>query len=142
MSKFFSLGLIFGLMFLLTACSQMVYVPGEQMPPTDRDIAHVGPGSLKIDVANYQWSYINGNTHIRVTGNVINNTGQNVQSVTLSGILYDQDGTPIAYGTSYIYPTFMRPGGQGSFEFVGLTRRERGLKFTRLVTVCSAQVIR
>ncbi|MDR1085426.1 MAG: FxLYD domain-containing protein [Deltaproteobacteria bacterium] len=140
MKKIFKLGLILSLPLIFIACSQAIYVPGETLPPTDRDVAQLGPGSLKLEVPAYQWSYFNGTSHMRVSGVVVNNTGLALQSVQILGTLHDQDGSPIAYGTCYVYPTYMPPGGQGSFEFVGLTRREKGLTHTRLVIVAQAQV--
>ncbi|MDR0548587.1 MAG: FxLYD domain-containing protein [Deltaproteobacteria bacterium] len=124
------------------ACSSAIYVPGETLAPTDEDIAELGPGSLKVEVAAYQWILINGGVHVRVLGTVVNNTGQSLQSVTLNGVLHDQNGSPIAFGSSYVYPAYLAPGAQGTFEFVGLNKRERGLKHTRLVTTASAQVAR
>ncbi|MDR1395156.1 MAG: FxLYD domain-containing protein [Deltaproteobacteria bacterium] len=141
MKKSAFLGLFFALIALMS-CSQTLYVPGDKMPPITADVSQLGPGSLKLEVGVFQWSYTNGSTHIRVSGTVINNTGQTLQSCQLQGTLYDQDGTPIMYGSSYVYPAYLAPGSQGSFEFVGLTRREKGLKYTRLVTVASAQVAR
>jgi hypothetical protein len=128
-------------LFLL-ACSSAIYVPGEKLAPTDKDIAELGPGSLKVEVVAYQWSLLSGGVHIRVQGAVVNNTGKSLQSVTIMGVLHDQEGDPIAFGSSYVYPAYLAPGAQGTFEFVGLTRREKGLKHTRLVTTASAQVAR
>jgi hypothetical protein len=124
------------------ACSSAIHVPGEKLAPTNEDVAELGPGSLKVEVEAYQWTMINGGVHIKVQGVVVNNTGKSLQSVSLMGVLHDQDGKPIAFGTSYVYPAYMAPGGKGSFEFVGLNKRERGLAHTRLVTVASAQDIR
>jgi hypothetical protein len=127
--------LALSLFLFLSGCPQALTVPGEKKPPTDTDIAETGPGSLKIDVLDYSWSYLFGNTHIQVSGTVINNTGHPVQSATLTGTLYDQKGTPIAYGDCYIQPTYLPAGGKASFDFTGLTKRESGLTHTRLVVV-------
>ncbi|MDR1870833.1 MAG: hypothetical protein LBS60_02720 [Deltaproteobacteria bacterium] len=126
----------------LFACTQAIYVPGEKQPPTNEDVAETGPGSLKVDVRAYQWIMINGTTHMKVIGEVVNNSGRPLQGLRLIGILHDQDGTPIAHGASYIYPTYLPAGGVGSFEFVGLNKRERGLKHTRLITTVSANSLR
>ncbi|MDR2423080.1 MAG: FxLYD domain-containing protein [Deltaproteobacteria bacterium] len=136
----FALTLAFGFFFL--ACSSAIYVPGEQQAATKEDVANLGPGSLKVEVEAYQWTLVNGGTHIRVVGEVINNTGKSLQSVTLTGVLHDQDGKPIAFGNSYVYPAYLPSGGRGTFEFVGLNKRPRGLINTRLVTNCVAQVVR
>ncbi|MDR1576695.1 MAG: FxLYD domain-containing protein [Deltaproteobacteria bacterium] len=123
----------------LAACSSVIYVPGDKSSPTEDDTAELGPGSLKVEVVTYQWLMINGGTHIKVAGTVVNNTGKRLQSVTLNGVLHDQKGQPIAFGSSYVYPAYLSPGAEGTFEFVGLNKRERGLKNTRLVTTASAR---
>jgi hypothetical protein len=112
-----------------------VTVPGERQAPTSVDVAETGPGSLKVDVTDYSWSYLTGNTHIRVSGNVVNNSGVPIQGVSLYATLHDQNGAPIAFGESYVAPTYLNPGATGTFEFTALAKRERGLKATRLVTI-------
>ncbi|MDR2140873.1 MAG: FxLYD domain-containing protein [Deltaproteobacteria bacterium] len=140
MRKLIALGALALSLTWLAACSSAIYVPGETLAPTEEDIAELAPGSLRVEVVAYQWALINGGTHIKVLGTVVNNTGQRLHSVTLMGTLHDQNGKPIAFGSSYIYPSYLAPGAKGTFEFVGLTKKEKGIKHTRLVTNSSAQV--
>jgi hypothetical protein len=111
----------------------LIDVPGERMPPTAIDIAELSPDSLRLPVLNFSWSYLGGQAHIRVRGTVLNDTGGPIQGVRLSGVLYDQDGTPIVFGESFVIPSYLPDGARGEFEFVGLTRRESGVTHARLV---------
>ncbi|MDR1314482.1 MAG: hypothetical protein LBQ12_12530, partial [Deltaproteobacteria bacterium] len=94
----------------LSGCAMMLTVPGEQMPPTDFDIAELAPGSLNTPVTDYSWSYTPGNTHVRVRGTVFNDTGKPLQSVMVMAVLHDQKGDPIAYGQSYLNTSYLSPG--------------------------------
>jgi hypothetical protein len=111
----------------------MLSVPGDQMPSTDFDISELAPGSLQTPVIDYNWSYSPGNTHIRVTGTVFNDTGGPVQGVILTAVLHDQTGAPIAYGQSYVSPTYLPVEGKGTFDFMALVKKESGVTATRLV---------
>ncbi|MDR1608517.1 MAG: FxLYD domain-containing protein [Deltaproteobacteria bacterium] len=133
--------ILFSVLFL-AACSSLIHVPGEKAAPVQEDVAELGPGSLKLEVVSYQWSYINGRTHLKVEGVVVNNTGKRLHSASIQGVLHDQNGKPIAFGSSYIYPAYLAPGAQGSFEFSGLAKRQRGLENTRLVITATARDIR
>jgi hypothetical protein len=113
----------------------MMSVPGGKRPPTNIDVAELGPGSLQLEVVNYSWGYLNGNTHVNIAGNVVNNTGAPIQGAIIMAILYDQTGSPVAYGESYVRPTYLPSGANGNFEFVALIKRPSGITATRLVTV-------
>jgi hypothetical protein len=115
----------------------MLTVPGSRMPPTEYDISETGPGSLPVDVLNYDWSYTNGNTHVRISGTVINNSDRSIHGVLLHATLYDQNGAPTAFGETYVTPTYLEPGQLGAFEFMATVKRSSGMKATRLVTVAS-----
>ena len=117
------------------ACSLGLSVPGEKQEPTETDVAIIGPGSLQVEVTSYSWEFWNTNTHIKVFGEVVNNTGKPLQGVTLTGTLHDSRGKPIARGDCYVTPTYLPDGGPGSFEFVGLTKRSSKIGATTLVTV-------
>jgi hypothetical protein len=123
------------ILVLATACPALLSVPGENQEATDHDVFESGPGSLPVDVTSYNWSYLHGNTHVRIAGTVVNNSGMPMQQITLYCTLYDQNGTPIAYGESFVVPTYLPVGGSGSFEVTALIRKEHGVKATRLVTV-------
>ncbi|MDR2349908.1 MAG: FxLYD domain-containing protein [Deltaproteobacteria bacterium] len=125
-------GLVSVLVFL-AGCSAALSVPGEKMPPTEIDVSELTPGSVSMPVLAYKWNYFNGTSHVRVTGTVINATGAPVHGARLQGILYDQDGTPIAYGDSFVTPSYVPANGKGTFDFSGLVKRESGVTHTRLV---------
>ncbi|MDR1038392.1 MAG: FxLYD domain-containing protein [Deltaproteobacteria bacterium] len=122
----------------LTGCASLLDVPGEKMAPTQIDIAELGTGSLNTPVIDYKWVYNSSNTHIRISGTIMNDTEAPLQGITVQGTLYDQDGNPLAYGTSYLNTSYLQPGGRGDFEFMALAKRERGVTTTRLVVVTRA----
>ncbi|MDR2353132.1 MAG: hypothetical protein LBF22_08225 [Deltaproteobacteria bacterium] len=133
--KVFSISLaVLGLLFL-PGCPSVLTVPGEDAPPTEFDIAELAPGSLDIPVTDYTWTYLNGNAHVRVIGTVFNNTGAPVQGVRIQGVLHDQKGVPIAYGESFVVPSYLAVNAKGTFEFVALVKKESGVTATRLVTL-------
>ncbi|MDR1080713.1 MAG: FxLYD domain-containing protein [Deltaproteobacteria bacterium] len=117
----------------LSGCAMMLSVPGEKMAPTQIDISELGPGSLNTPVLDYKWVYNSSNTHVRITGTIMNDTDAPIQGVVVSAVLYDQDGSPIAYGQSYLSTSYLQPGGKGDFEFMALVKREKGVTATRLV---------
>jgi hypothetical protein len=119
---------------LLAGCPFGVTVPGENLEPTDTTVSEIAPGSLRVEVTTYGWEFWGQQTHIRVFGEVVNNTGQPLQSVTISGILHDKRGRPVAFGDSRVAPSYLPPGGTGTFEFTGLAKRTTGISPTRLVT--------
>lgn len=121
------------IIFMALGCSSLLSVPGDKYPPTDMDISELAPGSLYLPVIDYQFAYLGSNTHVRVTGTVYNGTGAPVQGARLMGTVYDQDGNPIAFGDSFIAPSYLAPEAKGTFEFVGLVKREKGVTHTRLV---------
>jgi hypothetical protein len=129
------LALCFLILLLATACPALLSVPGEKQESIDHDVFETGPGSLPVDVTSYNWSFLSGNTHIRIAGSVVNNSGAPIQQVTLLCTLYDQNGNPLAYGETFVVPTYLPVGGTGTFEVIALTRKERGVKATRLITV-------
>jgi hypothetical protein len=111
----------------------MLTVPGEQAPPTEIDISELGPGSLQTPVVDFTWAYTPGNSHIQVAGTIINESGRPLQGILLTGVLYDQTGNPIAYGTSFVTPTYLPPGEKGTFSLTALVKREKGVTHTRLI---------
>lgn len=123
---------------LMTGCPFGVNVPGEKQAPIEADVSEIVPGSLLVDVTSYHWELWSSKSHIRVYGEVVNNTGKPVQGLTLSGTLYDSKGNPVTHGESYIVPSYLPAGGVGTFEFVGLFKRSSNMGATRLVTISRA----
>jgi hypothetical protein len=132
---FSSLALSVSLIVLAVGCGAVINVPGEKQPPTTVNVAEMGPGSMRIEVTDYSWSYLNGNTHVNIIGTVVNNTGSPVQGVTLIATLYDHSGKPVAYGETYIRPSYLNTGATGTFDFVALVTKSSGIKATRLITI-------
>jgi hypothetical protein len=96
-------------------------------------VAETAPGSLNILVLDYSWGFLNDGDHARVVATVINATGAPVQGVVVRGVLHDQNGTPFAWGTSYVTPTYLPAGGRGTIELTGLSKKSRGVTSTRLI---------
>ncbi|MDR3155146.1 MAG: FxLYD domain-containing protein [Deltaproteobacteria bacterium] len=118
----------------LAGCAMTLDSPAERMPPpTQFDLAEIAPGNLQIPVTGYTWNYLAGNTHVRVQGTVFNDTGAPVQGVRLTAALYDQNGSHVASGSSYVTPTYLAAGGKGQFEFTGMAKKESGVTHTRLI---------
>jgi hypothetical protein len=104
------------------------------MPPTETDIAELSPDSLKAPVVDFKWTYLNGDSHIRVSGTVVNISGEAIHGARLRGILYDQKGEPIANGDSFVNPSYLPVNGKGSFEFVAMVKKKQSeVTHTRLV---------
>ena len=93
------------------------------------------PESLPIDVVEYTWTFFNQERHIRITGLARNNSNQVHQSVTLNLTLMDEKGEVVAKGQTLIFPAYLRPGGEGTFEMVRMiTSTGRNLPAGRLLT--------
>jgi cytochrome c-type biogenesis protein CcmE len=94
------------------------------------------PESLPLDVVTYTWTFFNYGRHIRLTGQVRNNSAQAQQSVTLALTLEDERGDAVVKGQTHIFPAYLPPGGEGSFELVGLALSAgRNLPAGRLKTL-------
>ncbi|MDR1657923.1 MAG: FxLYD domain-containing protein [Deltaproteobacteria bacterium] len=116
-----------------TACS--ISVPGPKMPPTDVNVSETGPGSLLIEVVDYQAVPFASETYVQLTGIVVNNTGAGIQGVILTMTLHDSQGQPVAIAETYVAPTYLPANGQGRFEVVAMLKKTRNMAATRLVTV-------
>jgi hypothetical protein len=98
----------------------------------------MAPGSLKVAVLDYTWNYLPGNNHVQIQGTVVNGEDGPLQGVILGLVLHDQNGTPVAYGETYVNPTYLVPSAKGTFSVMALINRQKGVTHTRLVT--NAQV--
>jgi hypothetical protein len=126
------------LLLLGAACSNLS-VPGSKAPPTDADVTELAPGSLRIPVLEYSWHYLPGNDHIQLQGTVVNGEERPVQSVIIAVVLHDQDGAPIAYGETYVAPSYLVPGAKGTFSILALIKRKKGVTYTRLISNAQSQ---
>lgn len=84
------------------------------------------PDSLPIDVVEYTWTFFNYGDHIRLSGRVRNNSAEAYQAVSIQATLLDEVGATVAQGRAYVYPAYLRPGAEGSFEFVDMPQRSGG----------------
>lgn len=123
------------LAFIISGCVASS-APYEPELASGLNVAERAPGSLGLDVLEYSWTFLNDGAHIRVRGTVRNNSGAPFQSVTLHAMLYDQKERLLARGSSYIAPTYLKPGAVGDFEFVTVASRDSGIRNTRLVSNC------
>ncbi|MDR2945688.1 MAG: FxLYD domain-containing protein [Candidatus Adiutrix sp.] len=103
-------------------------------PVIDSDVALRVPETLALDVVNFTWAYLNGGGHMRFTGTVRNNTGAPVQAVTFSAVAYDEAGRPVGQGDSFLAPTYLPEGAEGSFEITVMPARTSGVQHIRLET--------
>lgn len=114
----------------LAACSPVNYAA---KAPIDKDVSERAPKSIKIDVQDFSWSYAGGD-RIRVTATVKNNTGRSQSGLTIFAMLFDENGTGVALGESFISPPYLSAGTSGTIEFTARTSRPAGLKHIRLLT--------
>ena len=98
------------------------------------NVAESDPEGLAVDVVDFEWAYYNNGSHIKAAGVVRNNTGQTQQAVTIIATLFDEKGEAVIQGRSFVTPTFLAPGAEGTFEVMGLPRRTKGIQFIRLHT--------
>jgi hypothetical protein len=116
-------------------CRSLLSYPGEGMPPTETDIAELSPASLKAPVVDFKWNYPSGDSHVRVTGTLVNITGGPLHGARVKGILYDQTGESIASGDSFVNPSYLANGSKGTFEFVAMVKKKQAeVTHTRLVS--------
>lgn len=125
-------------LIMVTSSCRNFRTPGNLAPPTDMDITEMSPQSLKIPVIDYSWTYLAGNNHIQIQGTVLNGEERPVQGVIIAIHLYDQDGRPIAYGDTYVSPSYLVPGAKGTFSLMAMVSRQKGVTHTRLIS--NAQV--
>jgi len=103
-------------------------------PPIEENVAEREPDTLAVEVVDFSWNYINDGYHLRLSGTVRNNSGAPVQAVTLKCMLYDEVGRPLGYSESYLAPTYLPDGAEGTFEVTVMPSRTRGVEHVRLVT--------
>jgi len=92
-------------------------------PPSPTHTGHWAvrsPESLPLDVVEYTWTFFNSGRHLRLTGRVRNNSDQACQSVTLELSLADEIGKVVAQGQTHVFPAYLPPGAEGTFELVSL----------------------
>lgn len=123
-------GLAIALTAMLTACGTRNY---GYKPPTEVDVFERAPVGEKIDITDFKWKYL-PNNRIQVTGTAKNNSGKALNGVTLFAMLFDEKGKAVAMGESFINPSQLPAGGQGSFKIEAQTDRPKGIKHLRLLT--------
>ena len=91
-------------------------------------------GTLAFDVVDFNWVYKNDGSHMVVSGEVINNSDKPQQALTIFVEVYDEGGSYVGSGRSYLTPTYLPVGSKGSFEFTLLPIRTEGIKFLKIIT--------
>ena len=109
-------------------------------PPLTADVAEMAEGGLEMPVTDFEWIYLYGGTHIKVTGLVRNNSGQAQQAVTLYVDVFDERGEHLGRASSFLTPTYLPPGADGAFEITVMPMRNKKVSNLRLVT--SARMLR
>ncbi|MDR0621709.1 MAG: FxLYD domain-containing protein [Deltaproteobacteria bacterium] len=108
-------------------------MPDEKQEPITADVAEMSANSMNVAVTNYSWYYINANNHVNIMGTVVNQSGAPINGAAIVVMLYDQNGKPFAQGDSYVRPTYIKDGGTGTFEFMAMAKKPKGVTATRLV---------
>jgi len=97
--------------------------------------SEISPNGLNFEVVDLNWEYYNDKAMVKVFGTVRNNSGQAHQAVTLVGMAFDEKGSAILSGRSYLDPTYLTDGAEAKFEFRGLVGSGmKNIKYIRLVT--------
>ena len=138
-----SLSVLICLALILFSASACIKHPPRNAgePELEANISESNPKGLNFEVEDLNWTYYNDKAMIRVTGKARNMTGQTQQAVTLHGIVFDEKGSGVLSGRSFLNPTYLPDGEVAEFEFVGLVQPGmKNIKFIKLVT--SATVLR
>ena len=129
------LGLLPLLLLVLAATACLGMSTAKPVKPAiEENVSEREPDTLAVDVVDFDWNYFNDGYHLRLRGTVRNNSGAPVQAVTLKCQLYDEVGRPLGYSESYLSPTYLPDGGEGSFEITIMPSRTKGIQHVRLVT--------
>lgn len=112
------------------------HAPRYDTPPElTEDTFEMAPNSLPVEVTSANWQYLNGGAHLRVRGKA-RNVGQDpLQAVTLHVVIFDEKGSSLGGGTSFLNPTYLPPDKESEFEITVMLARDRNnIKYLRLVT--------
>lgn len=111
----------------------------ESPPDLTADLFEAAENSLPVVVTALKWAPVHGGSHLRASGTV-RNIGQTAyQSVTLNGLFLDESGNSLGQGSSFIIPTYLPPGQEGTFEITILMARQKPIKHLHLIS--NAQVM-
>lgn len=111
----------------------------ETPPDLTADQFESAENSLPIMVTELQWSLLHNGAHLRASGTVRNISQNEYQAVTLYGLFKDESGETLGQGSSFVSPTYLPPGREGSFEITIMLGRQKTIKHLHLIT--NAQVL-
>lgn len=131
--------ILLALLFLASGCFGAGSKLGGRAEMREFDLAEISPDTLNVLVADFDWQYYNEGVHLKVTGEVMNATGAPLHSVTLYGIFYDEYEQTIGQAKAFIYPTYLKEGGRGTFEMTVMNSKgKRQARHIRLVTTAKS----
>ena len=121
---------------LLAAPGCLTHEPRlQKTPDLEADTSEMLPDSLPVEVTEFTWALLNNGAHLRVTGQARNVGPEPLQSITLTGLVLDQEGRSVGQGAATIYPSYLPVGKGGSFEITIMMPRDRkDIKFINLRT--------
>lgn len=135
------LGLPIALALVLALGAACIKHPPRYETPPDlgADKFEAAENSLPVVVTDLQWNLVHGGSHLRAGGTVRNIGDQAYQSVTLYALFRDESGEVLGQGSSFVTPTYLPPGREGSFEITIMMTRQKTVKHLHLVS--NAQVL-
>lgn len=128
-----ALAVLIPLILLTAACIK--HPPRyETLPDLTADRFESDDNSLPVMVTSLNWSLTNGGAHLQASGTV-RNVGQEVyQSVTLHGLFMDETGDTLGKGSSFVNPSYLPPGKEGTFEMTIMLTTKRTIKHLHLIS--------
>ncbi len=131
-----------GLIMLMVSAQACVSLPKkiDLAPEITADVAEMAENGLEMPVMAFDWAYYHDGSHIKIKGVVRNNTGQPQQAVTLYVDVFSERGEHLGTASSFVGPTYLPAGGEGSFDVTIMPLGKREAVNLRLVT--SARVLR
>lgn len=127
------LAVLVPLVFLTAACIK--HPPRYESPPDlTADRFESDDNSLPVMVTALNWNLSNNGVNLRASGTV-RNVGQEVyQSITLHGLFMDETGDTLGKASSFVNPSYLPPGKEGTFEMTIMLTTKRKIKHLHLIT--------
>lgn len=127
------LAVLIPLILLTAACIK--HPPRYETPPDlTADRFESADNSLPVMVTALYWNLSQSGSHLRASGTV-RNIGQEVyQSVTLHGLFMDEKGDDLGKGSSFVTPSYLPPGKEGTFEMTIMLTSQKTVKHLHLIS--------
>lgn len=128
-----ALAVLVSLILLTAACIK--HPPRyETEPDLTADRFESADNSLPVMVTSLNWNLTGSGVHLRASGTV-RNVGQEVyQSVTLHGLFMDEKGDTLGKASSFVTPSYLPPGKEGTFEMTIMLTRQKTVKHLHLIS--------